>query len=42
MINIRLRDLEKNYFDLSSSFEKRIQTFLEDNPHKILLMPKVS
>ena len=33
---IRVRDLERKYIDLASNLDRRVQTFIEENPQKIL------
>lgn len=36
-----MRDLERKYIDLSSSLDRRVQTFIEENPQKVLRHLKV-
>jgi len=36
MMMDRMRDLERKYIDLASSLDRRVQSFIEENPQKIL------
>lgn len=41
LFQIRIRDLEKKFIDLSSNMDRRIQAFIEENPQKILRNLKI-
>jgi len=42
MMMDRMRDLERKYIDLASSLDRRVQSFIEENPQKILRHLRVS